>query len=242
MPLQTIRHAPPKSNILFVTGTDTGVGKTTVCGLLLDYCLTAGLLTNYQKWVSTGGSSPKDLAQCLDLCARPPVPLPLELQVPYCFQKPASPHLAAELRKTLPLDPDLLAERCRQLAAANDLLIVEGIGGLLVPLRRDLLLADLVARIGLPILIVARSGLGTINHTLLTIEAARRRHSNVLGVILCDAGPDEDDQLVHDNLRTIGEIGHAHMFGRLPWHLDSVTARATFASIGREILQCVGRL
>ncbi len=242
MPLQTIRPAPPKSNILFVTGTDTGVGKTTICGLFLDYCLTQELKANYQKWVSTGGSTPTDLKRCLALCTNPPPPLPLDLQVPYCLLKPASPHLAAELQQVLPLDPTVLAKRCRQVAAAHDLLIVEGIGGLLVPLRRDLLLADLITGMGLPILIVARSGLGTINHTLLTIEAAHRRNLHVLGVVLCDSKPNEDELLVQDNLRTIGEIGCVHLVGRLAWHDDPSAARAAFATTGEKILDLLCQL
>ncbi|OIP51544.1 MAG: dethiobiotin synthase [Deltaproteobacteria bacterium CG_4_10_14_3_um_filter_60_8] len=241
MPLHSIRHALPPATTLFVTGTDTGVGKTTVCGLLLNYCLTKGLRTNYQKWVSTGAASPTDLERCLGLCTRPPTALPLELQVPFCFKKAAAPHLAAELQQAPPLDPKVLETRCRQVAAAHDLLIVEGLGGLLVPLRRDLLLADLVARMGLPILIVARSGLGTLNHTLLSIEAARCRHIPVLGVLFCDSRPDEDDLLAQDNLETIGKIARVPIFGRLTWHEDPGAARAAFATIGGAILQSLCR-
>lgn len=237
MPLDSSRHSRLLSTILFVTGTDTGVGKTMVCGLLLDYCLKAGLLANYQKWVSTGDASPTDLDCCLGLCTMPPAPLPLYLQVPFRFTKPAAPHLAAELQKALPIDPNVLKARCRQAAAGQELLIVEGIGGLLVPLRRDLLLADLVADMGLPLFIVARSGLGTLNHTLLTIEAARRRKIPVLGVILNDSRPDEDELLAQDNLRTIAAIGRVPVFGRIAWQKDPKEASAAFASIGNEILQ-----
>lgn len=239
MPLRTSCHSPPSSNILFVTGTDTGVGKTMICGLLLDYCLKQGLLTNYQKWVSTGEASPSDLESCLGLCTTPPALLPIELQVPFRYKKPAAPHLAAELQKALPLDPAVLQERCRQVAEDQDLLIVEGIGGLLVPLRRDLLLADLVAGMGLPVLIVARSGLGTINHTLLTIEAARQRGIPILGVIFNDSQPDEDELLVRDNMHTIGKIGRVPIFGQLAWHAAPGTARTAFATLGQEIIKAL---
>jgi dethiobiotin synthetase len=200
---------------LFVTGTDTGVGKTFVCGALWRYLLGRGLKVGYQKWVSTGGTGiPDDLQQCLTAAGLPFEQDSLEHQVPYRFRLPASPHLAAE-QEGRRIDPELILERFHYWVEKHDLLLVEGVGGLLVPLRRDLLLVDLLVRLRLPTLIVARSGLGTLNQTLLTLEALRARQIPVLGVVFSDAMPAADELLVQDNLRTIAETGKVRVFGRI---------------------------
>ncbi len=231
-----------KSPIIFVTGTDTDVGKTHFCGLLLDFLLEHGHNSGYQKWVSTGGEVPEDLENCLTSCRKKPAPTDLDLQVPFRFKTPVSPHLAAELDNRPPVKVETIKDCCEKLSASYDILLVEGVGGLLVPLHRELLLADLVAEMHLPILIVARSGLGTINHTLLTLEAARQRGIKILGVIFSDSNEREDEIIVKDNQRTIGEIGKTTIFGRLPWHPDVEEARTAFKPIGDNILAAFKKL
>ncbi|MDA8164914.1 MAG: dethiobiotin synthase [Desulfobacteraceae bacterium] len=223
------------SSALFVTGTDTDVGKTFVCGLLLGYLRGEGIAAGYQKWVSTGGEGlPADLAACLEAAGLPVAEAVPELQTPYRFRLPASPHLAAEAEGRS-IEPDLILARFRELAARHPVLIVEGVGGLLVPVRRDLLLANLLARLALPTLVVARSGLGTLNHTLLTLEALRARAVPVLGVVCSDSGHDEDERIAADNLRTIADMGKVTVFGRLPRCRTAAEAAIAFRPVGDAI-------
>lgn len=219
---------------LFVTATDTGVGKTLLCGLLLRYLQGQGIAAGYQKWVSTGGTTPADLAVVAGLVGAPLLPDDPELRVPYCFTVPASPHLAAELEGRT-VEAEKLADSLAAAQAGCQVLLVEGVGGVLVPLNRALLLADLVARFPLPCLIVARSGLGTINHTLLTIEALRQRQIPILGVVLTDSSPAEDERIVADNLRTVAELGRVQALGRLPWCAEAAELHRRFPPIGERI-------
>ncbi|HSR35910.1 MAG TPA: dethiobiotin synthase [Desulfurivibrionaceae bacterium] len=220
---------------LFVTATDTGVGKTLVCGLLLRFLQGQGIAAGYQKWVSTGGATSPDLSAVAELAEMAFPAATRQRQVPYCFAFPASPHLAAELEGRR-VDAERIAEALGVAQAACEFLVVEGVGGVLVPLHRELLLADLVARFRLPALIVARSGLGTINHTLLTIEALRQREVSILGVVLTDSFPHEEETIVADNLRTIAAMGRVPVLGRLPWCAEADELHHHFAPIGEAIL------
>ncbi|QCO19024.1 dethiobiotin synthase (plasmid) [Azospirillum brasilense] len=156
---------------VFVTGTDTGVGKT-----LVSACLARAWDAAYWKPLQTGlkdeaGDTPTVAA----LAA-----LPAERVHPpaYALAEPLSPHAAAEL-EGVAIDAGALA-----LPATDRPLVVEGAGGLLVPVTEDVFIIDLIARFGLPVVLVARSTLGTINHTLLSLEALRARGLAVAGVVL----------------------------------------------------------
>lgn len=227
--------------MLFVTGTDTSVGKTLICGLLLSFLQDSGLTVEYQKWVATGATGvPADLQQVMAFAGRRTDSGALGQQVPYTFAFPASPHFAAAMEGR-EIDPSVILESCRQLLADNELLLVEGVGGLLVPLRNDLLLADLLACLRPRTLIVARSGLGTINHTLLTLEGLRNRGIPVLGVVFSDAGRGEDEELVAGNMEIIAAMGKVPVFGRLPWADTEDMAIAAFKPMGEAILRMLGQ-
>lgn len=225
------------SNTLFVTGTDTSVGKTYVCSRLLEFLKNKGIQVGYQKWVATGTDAglPEDLALCLSAAGISPSPELVEQQVPFCFKFPASPHLAAEMEDRT-VEQEVIIEKYITLAAIYKYLIVEGVGGIMVPLRRDLLLADLLARLRPRTLVVARSGLGTLNHTLLTLEALRSRQIPVLGVVFSDAGEQEDQRVVKDNIQTIEEMGSVQVLGRLMRHLNDEKAVSSFMPVGQAIL------
>jgi dethiobiotin synthase len=153
-------------NGVFVIGTDTGIGKTTYCRDLLRRHPEA----TYWKPVQTGWPEDDDTRAVEARRSLPGVRL----------KDPVSPHLAAAREgKTLTLDGILAPAR-----GFHGTLVVEGAGGLLVPLAPGLLQVDLVAALGLPVVVVARDRLGTINHTLLTLEALRRRGLLVTGVAL----------------------------------------------------------
>ena len=221
---------------IFVTGTDTGVGKTFFCGLLLRFLKDQGIRAGYQKWVSSGGGQlPEDLAFCLGMAGEDCDPAMLDLQVPYRLQMPASPHLAAE-KEGVSIDPAVIRQRFEAMAGMYEILVVEGVGGLMVPLSRDLLLSDLLATMKLPCVVVARSGLGTLNHTLLSLEALRHRDIPLVGVVFSDAGPDQHETIVADNMQTIAAIGKVPVLGRIPWCAEPLEAVRHFDKIGRAIL------
>ena len=220
---------------LFVCGTDTSVGKTFVCAQLLDFLLRNGVDAGYQKWVSTGEQGrPADLEYCLRVAGLARNPAVVDLQVPYRFLFPASPHLAAE-REGRQLDPAVIVESYRKLRERYRFLLVEGVGGALVPLTRETLLIDLVALLRIPVLVVARSGLGTLNHTLLTLEALRVRKIPVVGVVFSDGSDPEDELLVRDNIRTVAELGRVEVFGRLR-RVAADAARREFEPVGAALL------
>ena len=226
---------------IFVAGTDTNVGKTHVCGLLLDFLRKNGSDAGYQKWAATGPESPPaDLEACLRMAGLPLEPELVSSQVVYHFALPASPHLAAEQQGAI-IDPALIRSRYQEMLARHELLIVEGVGGLMVPFNRELLLVDLLGELKIPTLIVARSGLGTINHTLLTLEALRHKGISVLGVVFSDAAVEEDALLVADNMRTIAEMGRVQVFGRLRRCVDPAQARVDFIPVGLAIVEALRR-
>lgn len=223
------------NNSLFITATDTGVGKTLVSGLLFNYLSDHSIKVGYQKWISTGDAeNPADLAETYSIAGCSLDGNDLDLLVPYRFSFPASPHLAGEI-DGVDVDPEKILSVYSKICKYHEAIIVEGVGGLMVPLRRDLLLADLLSRLKIPTVIVSRSGLGTLNHTLLTLEALRTREIPVAGVIFTDSN-DENETITTDNLRTISEMGQVDVLGRLPFRRDHKDLIAPFRKIGDRLL------
>ncbi|MCP9797822.1 dethiobiotin synthase [Cyanobium sp. Lug-B] len=180
---------------LVVCGTDTDVGKTVVSALLVE-----GLGATYWKPVQSGLEGGGDTGRVQQLLGLPPERVWPEA---YRLTAPVSPHWAAE-RDGVSIDPARLA-----LPAGDGPLVVETAGGLLVPLRRNWLQIEQIAVWGLPVLLVARSGLGTLNHTLLSLEALSRRSIPVLGLVLNgDPHP--------DNPRTLEALGGVPVLAELP--------------------------
>jgi dethiobiotin synthetase len=170
-----------------VTGTDTGVGKTLVGAGLLRLARRQGLVPIPFKPAETGCAPEPADARRLWRAATPPIS-PDEV-CPHPLPLPAAPALAAAAAG-LRLDLIALADRAHALAARGDFLLVEGAGGLLVPYADAETTADLAARIGLPVLIVGRMALGTINHVALTFAEAKRRRLTIAGSILNRTEPD----------------------------------------------------
>jgi dethiobiotin synthetase len=178
-----------------ICGTDTDVGKTVVSALVVQ-----GLGAHYWKPVQSGLEGGGDSGRVRQLLDLPPERVWPEA---YRLQAPVSPHWAAE-REGVTIDPARLA-----LPAIDGPLVVETAGGLLVPLRRDWLQIQQIAAWGLPVLLVARSGLGTLNHTLLSLEALSRRAIPVLGLVL-------NGEPHPDNPRTLEALGGAPVLAELP--------------------------
>lgn len=202
-----------------IAGTDTDVGKTVFAA-----GLTNAIGAVYWKPVQCGiGDDGGDAEVAQRLAELDPSRLELEA---YRFDMPASPHRAAEA-ENIEIDVELVAEAGAQMLAKHSHrgLVIEGAGGLLVPLTRNTLQIDLFARWNLPIILCARTTLGTINHTLLSIEAIRRRSMPLHGIAFIGDANDDSE-------RTICEMGNARRLGRLPRiaALSPETLREAFAA------------
>ncbi len=189
---------------LFVTGTDTGVGKTILSACLIAAMVAEGERVRAHKPVLTGleeppGQWPRDhelLASAAGMSAEEVAPLR--------FGAAASPHLAAQLAGERIEPADLVA--AARTAGREGTVVVEGVGGLLVPLTGSFTVRDLAVELGLPVLLAARPGLGTINHTLLTLEGARSAGLAVAAVVLTP-WPEEPGVLERSNRETIERLG-----------------------------------
>lgn len=188
---------------LVVTGTDTGIGKTVFSAALAN-----ALGGYYWKPVQSGLDEETDSQTVMRLGA---VPASRVLPEAYRLKTPASPHLAARLDR-ISIDPELLTP-----PETDAPLVIEGAGGLLVPLNDRLLFADMFARWQIPVILCTRTALGTINHTLLSLEALRNRHISVFGIVFIG------DENV-ETQRIIVEFGGVRSLGRLP-QLPAVTPR-----------------
>jgi len=169
-----------KAGGAFITGTDTGVGKTVVTAVMGRRLQQLGVKVGAYKPVSTGGPRSEDgvsIKTALRLRE------PLYRVAPVHFVPPVAPWVASEItRRRIPWAK--IRAGYRWWKKHYPVVLVEGVGGVMVPLDQNTYVADLIREFSLPTVIVARAGLGTINHTVLTVEALRRRHIKILGVIL----------------------------------------------------------
>ncbi len=171
---------------VFITGTDTGVGKTYVAAGIAAGLRHSGIDVGVMKPAETGCSVragrlvPKDSLRLIKAAGTRD---PLGLVNPYRFKKPLAPSLAAWLEGK-EIDPGKIQTAFTKLSRIHDFMIIEGAGGIMVPLRHDYTFLDLVRTFSLPAVIVARPGLGTINHTLLTISALRHEGVEILGIVV----------------------------------------------------------
>jgi dethiobiotin synthetase len=190
---------------LFVTGTDTGVGKSVVAAAICSGLAARGQRVAAFKPVVTGldepaGDWPPDHELLASVTGQEPAAV-----APWRFGPPASPHLAAELGGTALEPPELLAA-ARRAGAWADALVCEGVGGLMVPITPGYLVRDLALDMRMPLVVVARPGLGTINHTLLTLEAARGAGLEPLAVVMTP-WPAEPSPLEQSNRETVERLG-----------------------------------
>jgi dethiobiotin synthetase len=228
---------------LFVTGTGTGVGKTVLSAALLAAIAAAGGRVRAHKPVVTGLDEPAQSGWPPDHELLASVAgMRGEEVAPLRYGPAVSPHLAARLAGVA-IDPVALVARARASATVataagkEETLIVEGVGGLLVPLADELTVRDLAVALGLALLIAAGPGLGTINHTLLTIEAARVAGLDVRAVVLTP-WPEQPSELERSNRATIARLGNVEVVGLGPVESPAVAdlARAGDALPWREWL------
>lgn len=182
----------------FVTGTDTSVGKTVVSALLC-----AALDAYYWKPIQTGTETDSDSRTVAELAALAPERV---LPEAYRFGPPVSPHLAARFAG----ERIELAKIQLPAVARDAAVIVEGAGGVMVPINERELMVDVMRHLAMPVLLAARSSLGTINHTLLSLAALRAAEVQVAGVVMVG-------KLNADNLESIDHYGDVRVLGEIPW-------------------------
>jgi dethiobiotin synthetase len=200
----------------FITGTDTGVGKTLVAAILL-----SGLRGRYWKPVQSGTITQTDTDWVKSVTELPPVKF---FQETYMLSQPLSPHASAKIDGVrISLDAFTLPD------CPEPPLIVEGAGGLMVPLNETDLMIDLMQKLALPVVLVSRSGLGTINHTVLSLNALRARNIEVLGVVM-------NGERNPSNKEAIEQYGRAPVIAEIPImrSINSQTLTAAFQQFSEE--------
>ncbi|WKZ32160.1 MAG: dethiobiotin synthase [Thermodesulfobacteriota bacterium] len=203
----------------FITGTDTGVGKTEAACMLARAFRAAGLKPGVMKPVETGCPErdgrlvPTDALRLKEASG---TEAPLELINPYRFAPPLAPFTASELSGAT-IDFERIRSCLKELSNMHDLMLVEGAGGLLTPIAQDTYMADLALDLGLPAIIVSANRLGTINHTLMTIKCAGYMGIKVAGIILNNPGPNGSDPSRAHNRASIERLSPAPILFEAPF-------------------------
>ena len=206
-----------KKSSYFVTGTDTGVGKTLVTAALLHAFEKTGLRVTGMKPIAAGAELidgelwNEDVAM---LAVASNTNLPRELTTPYLLREPAAPHIAAQLEH-VSLDIQRLLDCYQQIAQQSDCVIVEGVGGFCVPINDDVDTADLAVKLGLDVVMVVGLRLGCINHALLTAEAIKARGLNLVGWVANQIDVNMPHQQA--NLQALEQRLSAPLIGVVPW-------------------------
>lgn len=203
----------------FIIGTDTGIGKTFVAAGILKALNAMGHTACPMKPVETGCRIRKGQLvpdDALKLLKASGLDEPLDAVNPYSFRHALAPSAAAE-REDVVISKRRIISGYKKLARKHDFVIVEGAGGLMVPVHKKYLFIDLIKEMNIPLIIVARPGLGTINHTLLTLEAAREKGIRIKGVIFNHLKRFMKDLSVKSNPDMISRIGRVDILGEVPF-------------------------
>jgi dethiobiotin synthetase len=195
---------------LFVTGTDTGVGKTRFCSLLVKALRSRGVNAVGMKPFCCGEREDAELLHAA--CAQT---VDIALINPVWLRVPAAPYAACLVENRL-LDLDAARAAFAALSSAHDLVVVEGVGGWRVPLRADFCTSDFAAELGAPVLVVSANKLGTLNHTQLTVDAIRNRSLPCLGVVLNQLHAVEGCPAAVTNAAVLEHILDVPLLGELP--------------------------
>ncbi len=228
---------------IFVTGTDTNTGKTVITGLLARYISEKNKRVVTQKWIETGSRNGYscDAGRHLKIMKknRPYLEKYLPLIAPYVFRNACSPHLSSRMENKK-ISAGKIKKSFKLLSGKFDFVIVEGTGGLLVPFDEKKLIVEIVKDLKLPVLVVAQNKLGTINHTLLTIEALKQRKIKILGIVF-NGSPDSQGIVIKDNPRIIKKFTNTEIFGTLPWSNDDKKLDKSFSLIGNKIWKKIAK-
>lgn len=198
----------------FVTGTDTGVGKTYAACLLVESLKKKGLRVAVMKPVAAGVEEDgmnEDVRLLMDAAN---IEAPVELINPYCFVPAIAPHLAAQ-QSGMVMRMEVIEKAYKQLAALSDVVVIEGAGGFLVPFDGESGMDQIPVRLELPVIMVVGLRLGCLNHALLTAEAIRNRGLKLFGWIANRIDPDMPE--VEENLTSLSSILCSPCLGDIPW-------------------------
>lgn len=224
----------------FITGTDTGIGKTVVTAGLLSLYRQLGMDVGVMKPIETGvdpecsstaNSDAKFLTE-IARCADDPA-----LICPVRLKAAASPLQAAKMANRS-IDPVEILGCFRQLADRHEHMLVEGVGGLLVPIAPNYLVSDLIRDLGLPLLVVARDALGTLNHTLLTLKTAVQEDIAVRGVILNRTEPGEESEIERGHGEIITQFSGIPVLGKFPF-LGNVSEESFTPETLNQLEECL---
>ncbi|MBI4691369.1 MAG: dethiobiotin synthase [Nitrospirae bacterium] len=225
----------------FVTGTDTGVGKTVIAAALIKAVGFLGFKVCGMKPIETGCTREGDLllppdGMFLKCIAR--IDETVSRITPYCFEHPSAPMVAAGVEGTA-ININKIKEAFNELAITYQSIIVEGIGGLLVPISKNYFVIDLAKELGLPIIVVSKPGLGTINHTLLTVNYALKEGIQVAGIIINYAYPPEGGIAEETNPQVIKELSPVPLIGIFPYlnaMSDEELEKATLKNLSMAVI------
>lgn len=203
--------------IIFISAIDTGIGKSYTTGLLGAYLKQQGHRVSTAKLIQTGSSHPaEDILIHRQLMHDPVTPADLQgLTCPYVFSYAASPHLAAHLAHQV-IDVDHLIAAIRQLDQQHDYLLVEGAGGLRVPLTSEITILDLIKQQHWPVLLASSARLGSINHTWLSVETLEIHQINLLGITYT-VPPKSDPVIAQDSLSFFQKKWPNYPVLSIPW-------------------------
>jgi len=205
----------------FITGTDTGVGKTEVAACLASMFYQKGYKVGVMKPFATGV---KDISEDARILKRASKSVDsIEIINPISFKLPLAPLVAARLEKKQ-INFCAIVDKFRRLRKLNDILIVEGIGGVMVPIyeekRKTFYVIDMIKRFNLPVILVSRPNLGTINHTLMTIKILQDRKIKIAGIIINYASKVKNDLSIETNPEIIERLSGVNVLGIMPYNKD----------------------
>jgi len=226
---------------IFITGTDTGVGKTFVAAGLIKAIRAKGINVCPMKPVETGCKKRNGRlvpADAVKLSKASGIEESLDAVNPYRFRLPLAPATAAE-KEGVAINRNKIMAAYKRLSKSHDFIVIEGAGGIMTPVYKKYLYLDMINDFALPLIIVSRPGLGTINHTLLTIEAARSKGINLQGVIINHASGAGNDLSEESNPEIIARIGNVPVLGIIPYFKNpaSLSSQSLFRSIAEKIIR-----
>ena len=230
-----MRQAAVNNRGIFVTGTDTGVGKTLAAAAIARLLLNRGINVGVMKPVTSGcgDRDGKRISEDAELLAWSAGCDPADPDIsPYCLAAPVAPSVAAAM-EGVKIDFARIRDSYERLAGRHDFMIVEGAGGLMVPLTGGLMVADLIGRLALPALVIARPGLGTVNHTVLTCYAARQLGIEVRGIIINNY-PERPDRAAESAPHLIDSLSGAPLLGIFPG-MDGTDQREMVANLAEHL-------
>lgn len=223
---------------VFIAGTDTAAGKTIITALLACYLKSQNIEVVTQKWVNSGRDNDlKTHLKTMGDDAR--LKEMSDFLCPYRFSYPASPHLCQKLeRKRISIKK--IEKSLDFLKSRFPWVLIEGIGGLAVPLKSNLLLIDLIKKFNLEVILIAKNTLGAINHTILSIESLKRRDIFLRGVIFNQVKKKEDDLILKDNPRIVKKITRVNILGVLNYNRNIKALYKEFLPIAKRIFSLYG--